>query len=155
MKTSNRDVEVFLPSAEASMRFAFSQLSRLPPGGVKWPNQSPSGGRLNKKRGRGPEMGGPPGGPDVVRRLVVCRCFVALRLLLTFVRGRMRSMVVASRFRANLEAARCGRSCSSCLMLSMICCSIVLLSPRVRFHTRQLLPRPRSVFRACLCGLVG
>lgn len=63
-QTSNRDVEVFLPSAEASMRFAFSQLSRLPPGGVKWPSQSPSGGSLAKKRL--PGGGGPPGGAEVV-----------------------------------------------------------------------------------------
>lgn len=63
-QTSNRDVEVFLPSAEASMRFAFSQLSRLPPGGVKWPSQSPSGGSLTKKRL--PGGGGPPGGAEVV-----------------------------------------------------------------------------------------
>ncbi|CAM9699532.1 unnamed protein product, partial [Ectocarpus fasciculatus] len=61
LSTSNRDVEVFLPSAEASMRFAFSQLSRLPPGGVKWPAQSPSGGSLAKKRYPGGIVG-PPGG---------------------------------------------------------------------------------------------
>ena len=46
------------------MRFAFSQLSRLPPGGVKWPSQSPSGGSLAKKRL--PGGGGPPGGAEVV-----------------------------------------------------------------------------------------
>ncbi|CAN0136926.1 unnamed protein product, partial [Ectocarpus fasciculatus] len=61
LSTSNRDVEVFLPSAEASMRFAFSQLSRLPPGGVKWPAQSPSGGSPAKKRYPGGIVG-PPGG---------------------------------------------------------------------------------------------
>ncbi|CAM9483766.1 unnamed protein product [Ectocarpus sp. 13 AM-2016] len=61
LSTSNRDVEVFLPSAEASMRFAFSQLSRLPPGGVKWPDQSPSGGSLAKKQYPG-GIAGPPGG---------------------------------------------------------------------------------------------
>lgn len=37
MQTSNRDVEIFLPSMETSMRFAKEQLSRRPPGGVKWP----------------------------------------------------------------------------------------------------------------------
>lgn len=66
-QTSNRDVEVFLPSAEASMRFAFSQLSRLPPGGVKWPSQSPSGGTLAKKRLPGGMVGG--GAAEVVRIL--------------------------------------------------------------------------------------
>ncbi len=67
-KTSNRDVEVFLPSAEASMRFAFAQLSRVPPGGVKWPSQSPSGGRLpNKRLPGGVAGGGPPGGAEMVR----------------------------------------------------------------------------------------
>eukprot|EP00752_Nemacystus_decipiens_P002592 g2425.t1 len=64
LSTSNRDVEVFLPSAEASMRFAFSQLSRVPPGGVKWPSQSPSGGSLGKKRL--PGGAGPPAGGEVV-----------------------------------------------------------------------------------------
>lgn len=77
-KTSNRDVEVFLPSAEASMRFAFSQLSRLPPGGVKWPAQSPSGGSLAKKRYPGGIVG-PPGGAAAAVSVTLTRsrcCFV-------------------------------------------------------------------------------
>lgn len=39
----NRNVEVFLNNVEATMRFSFDQLSRMPPGGVKWPpGQGPS-----------------------------------------------------------------------------------------------------------------
>lgn len=59
------------------MRFAFAQLSRLPPGGVKWPSQSPSGGRLPKKRlPGGAAGGGPPGDAEVMSVLRCChRCY--------------------------------------------------------------------------------
>lgn len=35
---SNRDVAIFVPSMENSLRFPLTHLSRVPPGGVKWPN---------------------------------------------------------------------------------------------------------------------
>ena len=57
-KTSNRDVEVFLPSVESAMRFGFSQLSRVPAGGVKWPAPSGAAAGGTRRRGAGGSGGG-------------------------------------------------------------------------------------------------
>ncbi|CAN0128501.1 unnamed protein product, partial [Laminaria digitata] len=73
LSTSNRDVEVFLPSVESAMRFGFSQLSRIPAGGVKWP--APAGGTAArggaKRRGGAGGVsagGGKPSTPTGARR---------------------------------------------------------------------------------------